>query len=81
MPSVRSTPQDEMDQSYWDSGHEYRKGQSAKDRCKERKHASIRRGIEDYFDHSRTRKNIANSYEESFDDFDEWDDFDDLSSR
>ena len=77
MPRLKSTPQDEMDQSYWDSGHEYRKMQSAKERCRERKHASIRRGIDDYFDRSRTHKNIADGY----DDFNEWDDFDDLSSR
>ena len=77
MPRVKSTLQDEMDQSYWDSGHEYRKQQSAKDRCKERKHASIRRGIDDYFDRSRIRRNIADNY----DDMEEWDDFDDLSSR
>lgn len=75
MPRVRSTPQNEMDQPYWDTGHEYRKMQSARDRCKERKQTSIRRGIEDYFDRSRTRKHITDSY----DDFDEWDDFDDLS--
>ena len=77
MPRVRSTHQDEMDQSFWDSGHEYRKVQSARDRCRERKHASIRRGIEDYFDRSKTRKNIADSYQ----DYDEWDDFDDFSHR
>ena len=77
MPRVKSTPQDKMDQSYWDTGHEYRKMQSAKDRCKERKQASIRRGIDDYFDRSGTRRNIADTYE----DFDEWDDFDDLSPR
>lgn len=75
MPRVRITPQDEMDQYFWDSGHENRKMQSARDRCKERKHASIRRGIDDYFDRSRTRRNITDSY----DDFDEWDEFDDLS--
>ena len=77
MPRVRSTPQDEMDQSYWDTGHEYRKMQSAKERCKGKKQATIRRGIDDYFDRSRTGRNLTGSLE----DFDEWDDFDDLSPR
>ena len=77
MPGTKSTQHDDQDQSFWDSSHEYRKVQSAKDRCKERKQMTIRKGIEDYFEGGRLRKNIMDSY----DDLDEWDDFDDHSTR
>ena len=72
MPRERSMQYEDQDQYYRDDGHELRKIQSAKDRSKARKNGSIRRGIEDYFDHNKLRKNITNSYE----DFDDWDDFD-----
>lgn len=75
MPHTRSTQYDDMDQSFWDGKHEYRKVQSAKDRCKERKQSTIRKGIEDYFENNRLRRNMA----DSFDGLDDWDDFDDLT--
>ena len=70
MPRLISSSQSDMDQSFWDSQHEYRKVQSAKDRCKERKYSTIQQGINDYFDRSGIRKNKPGSY-------DEWDNFDD----
>ncbi len=77
MARERSVQYDDQDQYYWDSSHELRKAQSVKDRCKKRKKSSIRRGIEDYFDHNKRRRNIADNY----DDFDDWDDLDSFDEK
>ena len=74
MSRVRSMQYDDQDQVYWDGGQEVRKAKSAKERCKERKTKSIRRGIEEYWDKQAVRQNTAGSY----DDLDEWDDSDEI---
>ena len=77
MPRERLIQYDDQDQYYWDGTQALRKSQSAKDRCKFRRNSSIRKGIEDYFDHNKLRKNIVDSYE----DFDDWDDLDDFDEE
>ena len=44
MPRTRSTQYDDVDQPFWDGQHEYRKIQSAKQRCKERKQFQYSQG-------------------------------------
>ncbi|OED42508.1 hypothetical protein ACH42_12150 [Endozoicomonas sp. (ex Bugula neritina AB1)] len=68
---------DDQDQYYWDGSHEFRKAQSAKERCKVRRNTTIRKGIDDYFDHNKLRRNIVDSYEG----IDDWDDFDDFDEE
>ena len=75
MSRLRSTQYDNQDEVFWDSGQEFRKQQTAGERCKQRKTKSIRQGIEDYWDKQNLRQNIA----DSFDDItDGWEDLDDL---
>ena len=70
MPKERSAQYDSQDQVFWDSGQEHRKAKAAKERCKSRKKTSIQRGINDYFDRSKQRRSMT----DSFDDFEDWDD-------
>jgi hypothetical protein len=71
---------DGQDEIFWDSGQEFRKKQSAKERCKQRRTKSIRQGIDDYWDKSSLRQNIASSYE-NYDDSDDIDNLEDLQPR
>ncbi|KEQ19482.1 hypothetical protein [Endozoicomonas numazuensis] len=71
---------DDQDESFWDSGQEYRKRQTAKERCKERKNKSIRQGINDYWDKRSLRHNLAGSYDD-FDDDDDTGQLDDVESQ
>ena len=74
MSRVRSMQYDDQDQVYWDGGQEVRKAKAEKDRCKQRKTKSIRRGIEEYWDNRTLHRNTADSYEN----LDDWDDYGDV---
>ncbi|WP_252178678.1 hypothetical protein [Endozoicomonas sp. 4G] len=83
MSRVRSMQYDDQDKIFWDSGQEFRKRQTAKERCKKRKQKSIRQGIDDYWDKKSLRQNLADSYEHFDDDDDssQWDDIQDRQAR
>lgn len=76
MSRVRSMQFDDQDKIFWDSGQEFRKRQTAKERCKQRKKKSIRQGIEDYWDKKSLRQNLADSHDDLDDDdnYSQWDD-------
>ncbi len=83
MSRVRSMQYDDQDEIFWDSGQEYRKKQTAKERCKQRRNKSIRQGINDYWDKKSLRQNLADSYDDFDDDKDssQWDDIEGQQPR
>ncbi|WP_257252877.1 hypothetical protein [Endozoicomonas sp. SESOKO3] len=80
MSRVRAMQYDDQDKIFWDSGQEYRKRQTAKERCKKRKQKSIRQGIDDYWDKKSFRQNLADSYDD-FDDDDDLSQLDDIEGQ
>ncbi len=79
MTRVRSMQHDDGDDIFWNSKQEWKKSQSDMDCNRELRSTSIKKGIEDYFDRSKLRKDIADSYDEVFDDFEDFDNDEDQS--
>lgn len=78
MTKVRSMYHDDQDDIFWNSKQELKKAQSVREKNKSMKSSTIRRGIDDYFERSKLRRNIANGYDDFDDDDDFFDDNDDF---
>lgn len=70
MTRIKSMHQDEWDGAFWNSNHEHRKAKARKARHKGLKSSTIREGIEDYFEKSKLRNSLSDSFPE-FDDYDD----------
>ncbi|MRI31920.1 hypothetical protein EOPP23_02770 [Endozoicomonas sp. OPT23] len=81
MSRLRSPQYDNQDEIFWDSGQEFRKQQTAGERCKQKRTKSIRQGINDYWDRQTLRQNIADSFEDISDNWEESDNWEDNQSE
>ncbi len=70
MTRIKSMHQDEWDDALWNSNHEHKKAKARKARHKGLKSSTIRKGIEDYFEKSKLKNSISESFQE-LDDFDD----------